>query len=131
MVERLEEAADESEGTSLGEELPSGDELAAELERSYAARRVNLRVTSAIDVADFDTQPKSEGVPIKEQRAIALARMATGDLVKRVGMVGLLQVREFVHQHSVDDPLGHWRSRLDTRIPWCRVNTTPSVRIDS
>ena len=33
MVERLEEAADENEGTSLGEELPSGDELAAELER--------------------------------------------------------------------------------------------------
>jgi hypothetical protein len=33
MVERLEEAADETEGTSLGEELPSGDELAAELER--------------------------------------------------------------------------------------------------
>jgi hypothetical protein len=32
-VERLEEAADETEGTSLGEELPSGDELAAELER--------------------------------------------------------------------------------------------------
>ena len=33
MVQRLEAAADESEGTSLGEELPSGDELAAELER--------------------------------------------------------------------------------------------------
>ena len=33
MVERLEAAADESEGTSLGEELPSGEELAAELER--------------------------------------------------------------------------------------------------
>jgi len=33
MVARLEEAADETEGTSLGEELPSGDELAAELER--------------------------------------------------------------------------------------------------
>ncbi len=33
MVELLEEAADEVEGTSLGEELPSGDELAAELER--------------------------------------------------------------------------------------------------
>jgi predicted ATP-grasp superfamily ATP-dependent carboligase len=33
MVEQLEEAADEVEGTSLGEELPSGDELAAELER--------------------------------------------------------------------------------------------------
>jgi hypothetical protein len=33
MVERLEAAADETEGTSLGEELPSGDELAAELER--------------------------------------------------------------------------------------------------
>ena len=33
MVEQLEEAADETEGTSLGEELPSGDELAAELER--------------------------------------------------------------------------------------------------
>jgi len=33
MVEELEEAADETEGTSLGEELPSGDELAAELER--------------------------------------------------------------------------------------------------
>ncbi|NNN01901.1 MAG: PAC2 family protein [Acidimicrobiaceae bacterium] len=33
MVEQLEEAADESEGTSLGEELPSPDELAAELER--------------------------------------------------------------------------------------------------
>jgi proteasome assembly chaperone (PAC2) family protein len=33
MVEQLEEAADEVEGTSLGIELPSGDELAAELER--------------------------------------------------------------------------------------------------
>ena len=33
MVQQLEEAADETEGTSLGEELPSGDELAAELER--------------------------------------------------------------------------------------------------
>ena len=33
MVEQLEEAADETEGTSLGEELPSGDELADELER--------------------------------------------------------------------------------------------------
>jgi proteasome assembly chaperone (PAC2) family protein len=33
MVEQLEEAADEHEGTSLGEEVPSGDELAAELER--------------------------------------------------------------------------------------------------
>ncbi len=33
MVEQLEEAADETEGTSLGLELPSGDELAAELER--------------------------------------------------------------------------------------------------
>ena len=28
-----EEAADHDEGTSLGEELPSGDELAAELEK--------------------------------------------------------------------------------------------------
>ncbi len=33
MVEQLEEAADETEGTSLGEEVPSGDQLAAELER--------------------------------------------------------------------------------------------------
>jgi proteasome assembly chaperone (PAC2) family protein len=33
MVERLEAAADETEGTSLGQEVPSGDELAAELER--------------------------------------------------------------------------------------------------
>ena len=33
MVEQLEEVADETEGTSLGEELPSGDELAAELEK--------------------------------------------------------------------------------------------------
>jgi proteasome assembly chaperone (PAC2) family protein len=33
MVEQLEEAADEVEGVSLGEELPSGDELAAELEK--------------------------------------------------------------------------------------------------
>lgn len=33
MVEQLEESADQSEGTSLGGELPSGDELAAELER--------------------------------------------------------------------------------------------------
>jgi len=33
MVEELEEVADEVEGTSLGEELPSGDELAEELER--------------------------------------------------------------------------------------------------
>lgn len=33
MVEQLEEVADEVEGTSLGEELPSGDELAEELER--------------------------------------------------------------------------------------------------
>lgn len=33
MVQRLEAAADQSEGTSLGEELPSGEELAAELER--------------------------------------------------------------------------------------------------
>jgi len=33
MVMQLENAADQSEGTSLGEDLPSGDELAAELER--------------------------------------------------------------------------------------------------
>jgi proteasome assembly chaperone (PAC2) family protein len=33
MVEQLEEAADEVEGVSLGDELPSGDELAAELEK--------------------------------------------------------------------------------------------------
>ncbi len=33
MVEQLEEAADEVEGTSLADELPSGDELAAELEK--------------------------------------------------------------------------------------------------
>jgi proteasome assembly chaperone (PAC2) family protein len=33
MVQRLEAAADQTEGTSLGEELPSGEELAAELER--------------------------------------------------------------------------------------------------
>ncbi len=33
MVAQLETAADEDEGTSLGEELPSGDELAAELEK--------------------------------------------------------------------------------------------------
>ncbi|MGC1418610.1 MAG: hypothetical protein WA786_00635, partial [Acidimicrobiales bacterium] len=33
MVQQLEVAADETEGTSLGEDLPSGDELAAELER--------------------------------------------------------------------------------------------------
>jgi proteasome assembly chaperone (PAC2) family protein len=33
MVEQLEEAADENEGTSLGDEVPSGDELAAELEK--------------------------------------------------------------------------------------------------
>ncbi|HQT99054.1 MAG TPA: PAC2 family protein [Acidimicrobiales bacterium] len=33
MVQRLEAAADETEGTSLGDELPSGDELAAELEK--------------------------------------------------------------------------------------------------
>jgi proteasome assembly chaperone (PAC2) family protein len=33
MVERLEAAADQTEGTSLGDSLPSGDELAAELEK--------------------------------------------------------------------------------------------------
>lgn len=33
MVSSLEASADENEGTSLGDELPSGDELAAELER--------------------------------------------------------------------------------------------------
>jgi len=33
MVEALEEAADEVEGVSMGDELPSGDELAAELEK--------------------------------------------------------------------------------------------------
>ncbi|MGH9019903.1 MAG: proteasome assembly chaperone family protein [Acidimicrobiales bacterium] len=33
MVKQLEDAADQTEGTPLGEELPSGDELAAELER--------------------------------------------------------------------------------------------------
>jgi proteasome assembly chaperone (PAC2) family protein len=33
MVAQLEEAADEVEGVSLGDELPSGDELAAELEK--------------------------------------------------------------------------------------------------
>jgi proteasome assembly chaperone (PAC2) family protein len=33
MVTQLEVAADEVEGTSLGEDLPSGDELAAELEK--------------------------------------------------------------------------------------------------
>jgi len=33
MVEQLEEAADEVEGVSLGDEPPSGDELAAELEK--------------------------------------------------------------------------------------------------
>ncbi len=33
MVRTLEASADETEGTSLGDELPSGDELAAELEK--------------------------------------------------------------------------------------------------
>jgi proteasome assembly chaperone (PAC2) family protein len=33
MIEQLEQVADEDEGNSLGDELPSGDELAAELER--------------------------------------------------------------------------------------------------
>jgi proteasome assembly chaperone (PAC2) family protein len=33
MVAQLEEAADEVEGVSIGDELPSGDELAAELEK--------------------------------------------------------------------------------------------------
>ena len=33
MVHQLEQVADEHEGTSLGEDVPSGDELAAELER--------------------------------------------------------------------------------------------------
>ena len=33
MVEQLEQVADEDEGHSLGEDLPSGDELAAELEQ--------------------------------------------------------------------------------------------------
>ncbi len=33
MVEQLEEVADEDEGNSLGDQIPSGDELAAELER--------------------------------------------------------------------------------------------------
>ncbi len=33
MVEQLEDVADENEGTSLGDDVPSGDELAAELER--------------------------------------------------------------------------------------------------
>jgi len=33
MVRSLEATTDETEGTSLGQELPSGDELAAELER--------------------------------------------------------------------------------------------------
>ena len=33
MVAQLEAASDEAEGTSLGEDLPSGDELAVELER--------------------------------------------------------------------------------------------------
>jgi len=33
MVEQLEEAADEVEGVSIGDDLPSGDELAAELEK--------------------------------------------------------------------------------------------------
>ena len=33
MIKQLEEQADETEGTSLGDEVPSGDELAEELER--------------------------------------------------------------------------------------------------
>ncbi|NNN07716.1 MAG: PAC2 family protein [Acidimicrobiaceae bacterium] len=33
MVEQLEEVTDENEGNSLGDEVPSGDELAAELEK--------------------------------------------------------------------------------------------------
>jgi proteasome assembly chaperone (PAC2) family protein len=33
MVEQLEQVADENEGNSLGDDVPSGDELAAELER--------------------------------------------------------------------------------------------------
>ncbi len=33
MVEQLEEVTDENEGNSLGDDVPSGDELAAELER--------------------------------------------------------------------------------------------------
>jgi len=33
MIEQLEQVADEDEGNSLGDDLPSGDELAAELER--------------------------------------------------------------------------------------------------
>jgi predicted ATP-grasp superfamily ATP-dependent carboligase len=39
MVEQLEEAVDETEGTSLGEELPTGDELAAELEKFLRGER--------------------------------------------------------------------------------------------
>jgi len=33
MVAQLEEVADEDEGNSLGDDLPTGDELAAELEQ--------------------------------------------------------------------------------------------------
>lgn len=33
MVQQLEQVADQDEGTSMGDQLPSGDELAAELER--------------------------------------------------------------------------------------------------
>ncbi len=47
MVEQLEEAADETEGTSLGEELPSGEELAAELEHYLHGERGNGGAPSA------------------------------------------------------------------------------------
>ena len=39
MVEQLEAVTDENEGTSLGDEVPSGDELAAELERFLRGER--------------------------------------------------------------------------------------------
>jgi len=41
MVAQLEEAADEVEGVSLVDELPSGDELAAELESSFGRSQLS------------------------------------------------------------------------------------------
>ena len=46
MVEQLEEAADETEGTSLGEELPSGDDSPPSSNVSCAASRVNETIVA-------------------------------------------------------------------------------------
>ena len=73
---------------------------------SCGAKPADLVVGGHVDVALFDAQPESERVTLEEERALALARVAIGDLVEPRRVAGLLEVGQLVDQHRVDHPLG-------------------------